>query len=1464
MKSHWALKRIGCALPAVVCACALAQQPFVHNVRYSPVQFPGVTTRSVVACPRTAHAPTIDGRLDDRAWQHALLVKDFYQLSGSGRGAAATVRTHAYLAYDDQNLYVAAVCFDTKTKDYKTAYHLKKVDWYNSIELFLDTNADAKSYYQVVIDWRAQVWSAYYQAQGQADKSWEVKATARVTRSQEAWTLEAALPLSSFADVTTLDSRTWGVNIGRNQKTEPGETNTSWCGVYHGPGLYQRVVFTPPGRVIPSELSMGEGTVGRNRVRGRVLNPSGQRVTVNAALELFVGDGVWKPIPGGKTVNIAAGSEAEFELEYDVPLDWAPPHAKEPKKLLRVAFRDPGTSRHMGGTTAWIITPPVLRLRTDRERYHFHDTNGQGVLNINVGRDTLPNAQVRVSLIPDAGRAATRELVLAAPRDREAALYVALKDVEPGEYRLSATLSVHGRKMGTSEVKLRKAPGQPREATKARIPLVVQPLTAPDAWPVTTGVPFPNGVLRDGDHVRLLDPQGREVLIQVATTARWSPLGFVRWLMLDFPARTDPVQALSYQLEYGKAVRHTKVVSPLTVDQREDAITVTTGPLRFRVNRKRYRFLEQASLDVNGNGQFEPQEAVLQPGKQSGSYLVDHKRRRYESGNTDADSVVVEESGPQRAVVRAEGWQTAADGTQLGRYVTRIHAYAGKPFIRVFHTFIITADSRKVRYRNIALASQLAQVERTAVGIDGGKACEGKTALSLVQDAWDHCVVRGVDPPVEGKHGDGWVRVDGKQTGLTVQVRDFWQNYPKELEVADGRLVVHFWPAHNRPRKHTLADTDLDNVHMLYFAHEGEALDFRIPPDYQTKFNKSNECYYVETATKCANAMGVAKTHEMLYLFHPADADPASLRTTGSAFQTGLACLAAPEWVCATEAIDGSMPMHPHDPDRFPEMEWALSAMFDWQQRAQEHTHDYGMWFSGDGHDTWLPETKCWRVHRTWINTHHGSPRVPWLLYARSGDSKYLTAARRKAYRCLDLGFCHYSTPELEALAYPAQKIKGALTDYKGLVPWSAGGRLFDYNCMTDFMLYAFYLTGDRRGLDVMQEWVDAVIERFRRPTAHRTGSGVLASALMAYQHTWDHRLLEIIERYVNAKLASQGEDGSIPGWSQYAPWLSRLHQFTGRPDAEQCLARWCDWHLRRLEQAPRPYERHFWPMAYGYRVFKREEYLSAKASFVRLMLDSMYRVPGDFYDGFWSPATSYRNGYLSQEVPFFLHALTAHGKSVQPIYARCQVFNLRRGTYRLIALDEDDRPIRFATNMRTPETQFRLTAPDGSVIKEGTIAAPKGEEFAVSVPTDGQKGEYVLTLEVKASLAMQYPVSDLAKEVLDTGYNPVTPVYGHRLCFFVPKGTSDARLDIERTAQPRGFCLYDGDDRAVLRLYWHDTQRRVVPVAFQPRPEQCDHVWAMHLGQKTKRTRLALHKPLLPFISLRREQFFVSQTGME
>ena len=62
---------------------------------------------------RTDTPPTLDGVLDDAAWEQATVIDDFHQFNPVDH-APPSERTVVYLAYDDDNLYVAARMYDSE------------------------------------------------------------------------------------------------------------------------------------------------------------------------------------------------------------------------------------------------------------------------------------------------------------------------------------------------------------------------------------------------------------------------------------------------------------------------------------------------------------------------------------------------------------------------------------------------------------------------------------------------------------------------------------------------------------------------------------------------------------------------------------------------------------------------------------------------------------------------------------------------------------------------------------------------------------------------------------------------------------------------------------------------------------------------------------------------------------------------------------------------------------------------------------------------------------------------------------------------------------------------------------------------------------------------------------------------------------------------------------------------------
>ena len=91
------------AILGAVFGCAAAVAPAAAQ----PVQInhDAIRATRIVTAVRINEAITLDGRLDERAWERAVPAGDFYQ-KFPNNGAKSTERTEVRFLYDDENLYV--------------------------------------------------------------------------------------------------------------------------------------------------------------------------------------------------------------------------------------------------------------------------------------------------------------------------------------------------------------------------------------------------------------------------------------------------------------------------------------------------------------------------------------------------------------------------------------------------------------------------------------------------------------------------------------------------------------------------------------------------------------------------------------------------------------------------------------------------------------------------------------------------------------------------------------------------------------------------------------------------------------------------------------------------------------------------------------------------------------------------------------------------------------------------------------------------------------------------------------------------------------------------------------------------------------------------------------------------------------------------------------------------------------
>ena len=116
---------------------------------------------------------------------------------------------------------------------------------------------------------------------------------------------------------------------------------------------------------------------------------------------------------------------------------------------------------------------------------------------------------------------------------------------------------------------------------------------------VSTGIPLPRAAVTDLSTLSVTGPQGAAVQAQFETLSTW-PDGSVKWLLVDFFADCPAQATARYRLS-DNAARPTQS-SKLKLEEDADGVTVETGVMRCRIERRRFDPFGEVWLDHDGDG----------------------------------------------------------------------------------------------------------------------------------------------------------------------------------------------------------------------------------------------------------------------------------------------------------------------------------------------------------------------------------------------------------------------------------------------------------------------------------------------------------------------------------------------------------------------------------------------------------------------------------------------------------------------------------------------------------------------------------------------------------------------------------------------------------------------------------------------------------------------------------------------
>jgi hypothetical protein len=158
---------------------------------------------------------SIDGVMDDLAWQHAEVAKDFHMVYPMDT-SLAKVYTEVRMAYDQKYIYVLAVCYKSlpgpnMVESLKRDFNFSKND---NFIFFMDTFNDQTSGYSFGSNAAGAEWDGTMYEGGKVDLNWTNKWTSAVKDYPDKYVFEAAIPFKSIRYKKGMTE--WGINFSRN------------------------------------------------------------------------------------------------------------------------------------------------------------------------------------------------------------------------------------------------------------------------------------------------------------------------------------------------------------------------------------------------------------------------------------------------------------------------------------------------------------------------------------------------------------------------------------------------------------------------------------------------------------------------------------------------------------------------------------------------------------------------------------------------------------------------------------------------------------------------------------------------------------------------------------------------------------------------------------------------------------------------------------------------------------------------------------------------------------------------------------------------------------------------------------------------------------------------------------------------------------------------------------------------
>ncbi len=670
---------------------------------------------------------------------------------------------------------------------------------------------------------------------------------------------------------------------------------------------------------------------------------------------------------------------------------------------------------------------------------------------------------------------------------------------------------------------------------------------------VSVGIPFGRGEVFDARMIRVIDDTGAELPAQATATSFW-PDDSIRWALVDLLADLGAGEQTQLTVEYGSAVSRAPVPDALRIEQRDDAIVVSTGPMEVMVPTDRMALLGE--VRVNGRPVGATPEGIVVVGESGEVYRLANA----------TPQVRFEKRGPLATTIRLEAPYVSDDGSEYLRAIVRLTFVAGSTTVQIAATHIDDwLETEFTDIRSLSMPIELAAGGASArfagpEGQDGIQADVGPGAR--VMQKHDQLAAVG-DEEIEGLRLPGamdYRAADG--SGVVVTLPDFWQEYPKALSADRDRALVEILPA-------------LD----------GEDFWTELPENLRYPFVEG--CYRMK--------WGMAKTTRMALRFH-GSGDESDVTAAALALDMPLVPVIDSARYAQTGALGDMAPLREGE---FAAWDNDVARRFAEHMALKESEREYGFLNWGD----WFGERG-----RNWGNNEYDLPHGLFMQFARTGNRDYYRLALAAARHQADVD-CVHAYPDIMnvgAMAPHSVCHTGEWSQHLAAPSWS-----YPYTSMTtaanghtwaDGMVDAWYLCGEPRVMECAiglgEHIAFAMAPTFEHLGTHERSAGWSLAAIMALQRaTGDPVYLEAARQIVEVALREQDLEGT-GAWPHVLPrdhaagypgavgnvafligilmsGMQDYHQATGDPRVLTSMEAGCRW-LRDVMWVPGRWAFHY------------------------------------------------------------------------------------------------------------------------------------------------------------------------------------------------------------------------------------------------------------------------------------------------